>query len=99
MFLLSESDVFCRGPAAYRLQFCSRQLVLQFSYVWLSMMWIHALVGPAMILILENSVVKSVMQRAKYLVSPGKHIRIRLHERCTDGWFQRMPIPMPMPMH
>eukprot|EP00658_Telonema_sp_P-2_P081770 TRINITY_DN8475_c0_g3_i3.p1 TRINITY_DN8475_c0_g3~~TRINITY_DN8475_c0_g3_i3.p1 ORF type:complete len:1118 (-),score=247.99 TRINITY_DN8475_c0_g3_i3:75-3428(-) len=50
--LLESWEIGGRGATAYRLQFCSRQLVVEFQIVWLSIVLVGALVQPSVKLVL-----------------------------------------------
>ena len=49
--LLEQWNIGQLGPSAYRTQFCSRQLVAQFSYVWITIVLVAAFIDPALRLI------------------------------------------------
>ena len=54
------------GVEAYRPGFCSRQLVHEFSYVWLSIVLMHCLLTPALKLFKENRAIKEkIIYRAQ----------------------------------
>eukprot|EP00656_Telonema_subtile_P004296 TRINITY_DN1194_c0_g1_i15.p1 TRINITY_DN1194_c0_g1~~TRINITY_DN1194_c0_g1_i15.p1 ORF type:complete len:1243 (-),score=233.02 TRINITY_DN1194_c0_g1_i15:64-3792(-) len=49
--LLEAWDIAQTGASAYRTQFCSRRLVTEFSYVWLSILLLNTFVTPAIRLV------------------------------------------------
>eukprot|EP00658_Telonema_sp_P-2_P083370 TRINITY_DN9005_c0_g5_i1.p1 TRINITY_DN9005_c0_g5~~TRINITY_DN9005_c0_g5_i1.p1 ORF type:complete len:363 (+),score=75.32 TRINITY_DN9005_c0_g5_i1:107-1195(+) len=58
--LLESWGIGQRGAEAYRLQFCSRRLVVEFQVVWLSLVVIGALVQPSVRLLMALPKIRSL---------------------------------------
>ena len=61
--LMNQWGIGMRGTEAYRNQFCSRQLVMQFSYVWISMTLLYGFLNPAIALIKSNFLLRQAQTK------------------------------------
>jgi len=48
--------------AAYRIGFCSRQLVSRFTYIWISMMMLSTFLGPTLLLLKSHPLVSALQE-------------------------------------